>query len=236
MRQRIVALIILFGITFLTSSCYIFDSSNDLTIVKGKVTDNLTGDNIEGIPVELQKCSSGLNFQGPMCDSVKAAYTNSEGEYDFSFTTEKRYYYKVRIARNANYSSTETSYDGSTVNEGSTNEIDFKVTPYRVVEIKLTADKRGKNFLKIDYNAWGCNVGWYGGTLLLDTSRANQLVKDVRYLKVFPGCDYRFQINLCNRSGVMIQDYVYKDCNDINADSKIFYVNNVDTTKIGLTW
>jgi hypothetical protein len=215
-------------LTTIITSCFL-DSDDDLTIVKGKVTNRIDGTNMSGIPIELSICAGGFNHDG--CDSLKTVYTDLQGNYEMSFRTKRKRFYKIGLPANINY---EHNYYGLIVNEGKTSNVDFQLMPYTILKINLKTNKNNKNYLQIDYTRGPCSMGLYGvggSTLFLDTSRLNQSIDTVQYLSVSPFCEYRFLRTVCNRAGILYE-YKYTDCTDETMQT--FYVDYRDTTEIHL--
>jgi hypothetical protein len=209
----------------MVTSCFL-DSDDDLTIVKGKVTNKIDGINLSGIPIELLDCH-GSYFNAPNCDSIKVVYTDSEGNYELSFRTERKHHYKIRVGENINYE--------EIIIEGKTNRIDFQLMKYTTLKVILKTSKGNKSYLQIAFVRDRCAGGlleWDGGILLLDTVRAHQSIDTVRYLSVSPSCDYRFIKSLCSRRGGDLE-YEYPDCTDFETIGTI-YVDHSDTTEIEL--
>lgn len=216
-------------LTTIVISCFL-DSNDDLTIVKGKVTNEIDGTSLSGIPIELSICSGGFNHDG--CDSLKTVYSDSEGNYEMSFRTKRKRFYKIGLPVDIDYTH---SYERSIISEGKTTKMDFQLMPRTTLKINLKTDKSNKNYLQIDYTCGPCSIGSYRGsasTLFLDTSRVNQSIDTVQYLNAVPFCNYHFLKTLCNRTGINYE-YKYTDCTGYET-MQVFYVDYTDTTEIEL--
>lgn len=210
-------------------SCF-NDTDNELTIVKGTVTNKITGEKLQDIPLEILKCANALNIGGPRCDSLKTVYTDAEGMYETSFLTDKGYHYKIGIGNNKWYESTVTMWDGEIIKEGKTNALDFRPIPFKILQVDLEINKSSKNFIHVEYSTIDSKGSWLGGTVLLDTAVRNQLIDTTLFLKIFPLRNYRVSKQICVRTGLEIQNYVYSAC-DLNYLPDL-YIEYNDTTKI----
>lgn len=206
---------LLISLFFLSTiqSCSVFgDSDNVLTIVKGKVTDKHSGNTILDIPVEILKCSNGLEFQGPMCDSLKVVWTNSDGEYETSFFTERGYYYRIGVRFSERYNGTDPYGHGQIIEEGRVNVFDFEQTRFRILQVRIETSKQSKNYLEIGRVTIASSVDWLGGTVYMDTSRLKQVIDTTVFVKVYPFSTYQLSKSLCLRDGVEVP----RDCEYMN--------------------
>lgn len=215
-------------IVIILQSC-LKDSDNELTVVKGTVTNKITGEKVPDVPIEILKCANGLNFQGPMCDSLKSVFTDGDGSYETSFLTEEGYHYKIGIAKNEFYMGTSVAYDGMIISEGEVNSFDFAPIPFKMLQVHVKTNKDFKNYLNITYQTANDNENWISGTILFDTISANQIIDAIISVKIFPLTNYKITKTLCTRTGRQIQNYVYTDC---QSTSLPIYVDYTDTTKI----
>jgi len=122
MTRRIIISIFVFGIICSMASC-LWDTDGDLTIIKGKVINRVTGNSMQGMSVELSKCRRTTFGLG--CDSFKTVYTNSKGEYALSFRPERHCYYQIGMGQNANCQAIGTNSNGLLIKKRITNVVDF---------------------------------------------------------------------------------------------------------------
>ena len=214
--------------TAVLASCSL-DSDGELTIAKGILTNQVTGEGVDGVPIEIYECSGGFS-KSPMCDSLKSALTTNGGQYEVNFKTRKGKYYKVGVGRTEKYTSFHRGYEGVRLKEGKANAVNLTTIPYQVLKIEIETSKRNKNYLQIDFRTADAEGNWHGGTILSDTVRQHQVASTTRYVQVLPERNYRITKVLCNRTGLRIQDYKYSDCETEHLPG--FYFPYQDTLSI----
>lgn len=219
---------ILLVITAGLASCSL-DSDGELTIAEGILTNQVTGEGVDGVPIEVFECSSGLSIS-PICDSLTSALTTNGGQYEVGFKTRKGKYYKVGVGRTEGYTSFHRGYEGVRLKEGKANTVNLATIPYQVLKIEIETSKRNKNYLQIDFSTADSEGNWLGGTVLLDTVRQHQAVSTTQYVQVLPQRNYVISKSLCNRTGLRAGDYKYSDCEVEHLPS--FYFPYQDTLSI----
>ncbi len=210
--------------------CSCRDNEGDLlTVVKGTVTNRVTGEGMEEIPVEIWKCSGGINISGPNCDSAMVTYTNADGAYEMKFVSKKGVYYKTGFGINDKVPILPIDYYGNRVREGEVNEFDYQSIPYQVLQMEITVSKKDKNYLHISIMA-SDPEGKVGGAfdLLRDTVRANSVIDTIIYRKVLPLSNYIISKTLSNRTGTKPGNYSYEDLE--YKDFPAIYKPYADTT------
>ena len=202
-----------------------------LTIIKGTISNKVTGEPLEGIPVEIWECSGGLNISGPSCDSSMVTYTNASGEYEIAYTSEKGVYYKTGIGRTEEFLSYSITNYGNIIKEGEVNKFDYQSIPFQVLQVEIEVSKKSKNYLQLDIRPMDPEGDIFGSwTLLMDTIQSNSVVDTIIYKKVLPLSSYSIIKNHSNRSGDKPGNYSYEDMEYIHLPK--FYKKYEDTTVI----
>jgi hypothetical protein len=116
------------------------------------------------------------------------------------------------------------------INKGEKNNINLTSAPFKILQVDISINKANKNYLDIYMQTDDTMGAWWGFFVINDTSKTNQIMERTLYFKVLPKRKYRLDRTLCNRTGLLTHEYVYKDCESILNQS--FYVDYVDTTKI----
>ncbi|MFN8342985.1 MAG: carboxypeptidase-like regulatory domain-containing protein [Cyclobacteriaceae bacterium] len=210
------------------SGCF-DQNDNLLTEVRGTVTDATTGAPVEGIPVTVLACADGIHPAGQQCDSLTSANTDSNGSYIISFRTKAGYHYKAGVDVNARYFGASIVHEGVTLQEGKTNSVSFQPIPFKVLQLIVTLNKEGRNYLSIDYRS--SDMGeWIGGTMLTDTLSGRQQVDTVVYAKLFPQRTYVLNWSRCYRTGTSAQSFQYSNC--FSQGTLSFTAGLADTTKV----
>lgn len=220
--------LILIVITAGLASCSL-DSDGELTTAKGILTNQITGEGVDGVPIEVCECSSGLS-KSPMCDSLTSTLASNGGRYEVGFKTKKGKYYTVGVGRTEGYTSFHRGYEGVTLKEGRANAVNLATIPYQVLKLEIETSKQNKNHLQIDFRTADSEGNWLGGTVLLDTVRQHQAVSTTQYVQVLPQRNYIISKSLCNRTGLRIQDYKYSDCEVVHLPN--FYFPYQDTLSV----
>lgn len=206
------------------------DSDGELTTAKGILTNQVTGEGVDGAPIEVWECSSKLYNIVPMCDSLTSVLTANGGQYEVGFRTRKGKYYNVGVGRTKAYTSSDISYDGVRLKGGKANSVNLSTIPYKVLKIEIETSKRSKNYLQIDFSTADSDGNWHGGDVLWDTVRQHQAVSTTRYVQVLPARNYKITKVLCNRTGLRAGDYKFSDCETEHLPG--FYFPYQDTLSI----
>lgn len=219
-----------FYLLFIPLQSCIKDSDNLLTLVKGKVTDQITNEAVSGIPIHIIKCDN-RNFMMEVCDSLKATLTDSNGLYETSFNTESGYYYKIGVWYTERYNGTDI-HRGPVIQEGLTNTFDFAQLPYRIMKVSIQTNKNSRNYLDIHYRSWGDGGEWLSGTILHDTLTSRQDIDTTVYVRVFPRSRYRIDKFLSLRQGTNSSNFTYT--NHVYTLPRYALTADNDTTTIVL--
>ena len=207
---------------FLSQSCR--DVGDQLTIVKGVITNKITDERLQGVPLEIWECANGLNLQGPMCDSLKATFTKGDGSYEMNFLTKEGFHYKFGVPHGNMFEGIAIPWDGTILIEGNTNLINQSTIPYKVLQLEISIGKQNKNFLYVDLRTTDSEGGFLHRIILVDTTRSKQLIDTTIYSRVLPLRNYGIETILCNKN-------LYLEKTDCEFERKSsFFVPYEDTT------
>ncbi len=199
MRNSILTKVILLIAISIISSCknkdelYLFEA-------RGRVTNKVTGEPIEGVKITLENGSAESWFGSSSNPEVKAVtYTDANGFYEIKINANHNhaFLYPSKQAYEFNYKRTETS--GSTdgfryVNRGS-QEIDMQmdgIAYFNSPFYKTSAPQKDQDSLKItllSYESIGEQYYWYNqfykgkGAFLITYPDKDVLSKGDRYLR-----------------------------------------------------
>lgn len=174
------------------------------------------------LPVAAAPVSVGVftygAFGGGSADSVTTAYTDAAGHYRVSFDASRKGSYRVKVRHNqelydlTSYPADSHSYfDGTEVTIGTTNSINFEVTPYKTVTINASSNKNGKTDIQFAFISWDQQGDDFSGTFFNDTVRSNQRFVFTKTVKVLPNRAYRFVKITSNRVRVGLYNVEYRD-------------------------
>jgi hypothetical protein len=201
------------------------------TVVQGKVINQYTAQPVSGVPIIVRRVTSG-GFLSPgsgSLDSITGARTDAAGRYSLSFGAKKTGTYEVTLARFDEYYDLDHGYEGRFEPKmGVTNQLNFKVIPYKLVTVNAHTNKGGKSSIFFSYGGTTIAVG---GPIFSDTARTNQDIAFTRIIKVVPNHDYVFEKAIYNRVRLPNGNYQVRDWTYV---TRIRQVGYNDTTVVNL--
>lgn len=204
-----------------------FNKENSFTVVEGTVTNPYLGQPVAAVPIVVHRVLS--SWSGPFIDSLTAAETDAAGHYKLSFDASKSGAYEVRVFSRDLYDVTYGSDGRAQAERGTTNHLDFSVTPYKTVTLDINSTKGGKTDISFGFVAWD-QGNWVGGTIFYDTLKANQNFAFSQTVKVVPNRTYRFTKTTANR--YKVPNTYYYEFKDYTYTSLVRTVGYNDTTVI----
>ncbi len=191
------------------------------TNVNGVVQNKITGEGVEGIPVEILGCSfSGSSYK--CLELINRTVTDQNGRYAMSVESGKWKQFKIKIRTNNIWAYFQE--DDQDLVTGSNNTIDFSLYPIKKLKAHVTVQRHNRNWLVLGIeNAVQYNNFWE--YLLYDDSNPINDFDSTFIFNIVAGRQYQMKAILSDKTAP--DTY-------INHESfyKPFTVNNVDTTLI----
>jgi hypothetical protein len=222
--KQILFILFCFTFLFLVQGCFLIPEEQQ-TMVQGKVSNQITGEAIANLPIQVWECESGLlYFSGTPCYTLPTQLTDNEGNYQISFSDKKKHFYKVGIGLNAKYESTANHQDGFRIEVGKANTVNFQTNPYTIVKVNLKVTRNAKDRFTLVFHSDDSKGNSLGGTIWNDETKRFYQIDTTFYQPVLPLRNYRFDVAVCDK----IAAYDYQNCELISLPN--LYVNYVDTT------
>lgn len=189
------------------------------TTVHGVASNRLTGELVENIPINIIECD-GLPQK--CLKIIQTVYTDVAGRYNTSFLWDNGKAYKLAIGVNNTLANSPYPYY-DLITRNIDNTINYSQFPLKVLQIRFNVLRHDKNWLNLSIRA-NDTFGFFAKDFYFGANPVNDF--DETYtIKIEAGRDYIAYVGLSNK----VADYTYQD-NDFA--SKVFTVNNIDTTKI----
>jgi hypothetical protein len=191
------------------------------TNVNGVVRNKITGEGVEGIPVEILGCSfSGSSYK--CLELINRTVTDQNGRYAMSVESSKWKQFKIKIRTNNIWAYFQE--DDQDLVTGSNNTIDFSLYPIKKLKAHVTVQRHNRNWLVLGIeNAVQYNNFW--AYLLYDDSNPINDFDSTFIFNIVAGRQYQMKAILSDQTAPNTY---------INHESfyKPFTVDNVDTTLI----
>lgn len=212
-------------------SCFFSEKEEKLTVVEGTVMNKYTGQPVGAAPIVVQRFEYRV-FGDPKISPVTSALTNASGQYSLSFTASGKETYRVKVDGDTSFYdlTTYTEYqdyrEGAKTQAGITNRLNFEVTPFKAVAVKMESSKDGKTDIGFDFES---NDGkeYYGGRIFYDSVKANQRIFLAKTIKVLPNRRYLFTKLTCNRIRLGVYTYTFQDYAYVRQTVQIGYSDSV---------
>jgi hypothetical protein len=208
------------GVLLLLPACFLIPEEQT-TIVQGTVINRMTRAKAIQVPMEVWECQVGLHGR---CDLLQTQLTDTNANYQISFTSRKGHYYQVDIGNNIRYAQYGNPVEGITLKAGKLNVRDFQVTPYKILAVNLLVNQAGKDRFILNFrNAFQGSIS-LGGPVWIDETKRFRQIDTTFYLPVFPRQSYQFDASFCDK----VAEFEYENCEFIYPPN--VYVDYVDTT------
>jgi|GEM_PF-5354487 len=219
MKSAATIIVLLFILSI--QSCHLrFETVYYPTVVNGTVTNSITGEIIEDLPIKLY---NEYGFDMTVSDFSKTVYTDANGQFTYTIPDKIKGSYYAGLGEDYNYYSDETP-----LKSGQTNTINIVVVPYKTLQVHIQKSKESKNALYLQFQTSDSE-----GSYLIDfydnISKTQHDIDTILFFRVFPLRNYRFDMQLCNRSYDEYQNPINDNC---SLTTTFFYFNNVDTAKV----
>jgi hypothetical protein len=222
--QQMLSILFCFTLLPLVQGCSLIPDQ-ELTIVQGKVSNQITGEAVANLPVQVWECKSGLlNFPGTPCDTLTIQLTDTNGNYRISFSDKKKHFYKVAIGFNDKYETIANHQDAIRIEAGKVNTVDLYTIPYAIVKVNLKVTRNAKDRFTLVFHTDDAKGNSLGGTIWNDETKRFYQIDTTFYQPVLPLRNYRFDASICD----MIAPYDYQNCELISLPN--LYVDYADTT------
>ncbi len=191
------------------------------TFVEGTLTNKITNEPVQGIPIEIIECGGYYN---KCLTTLQTVYTDAKGHYNVSFKAEGGKNYKVAVGSNEVVASSVYPYYTS-IKDNQRTRLDFAQFPLKVLQIRFRVLRHDKNWLRLEMMDW--DIYGNGNSFRRFYFGENPINDfDTTYYSVIQaGRRYRVIVGLSNKPA----PYTYLDNEFIDH---FFQIENIDTTKI----
>jgi hypothetical protein len=191
------------------------------TNANGVVRNKLTGEGVEGIPVEILGCSfSGSSYK--CLELIHRTVTDQNGRYAMSVESSKWKQFKIKIRSNNIWAHSQD--DEQDLVTGSNNTIDFSLYPFKKLKAHVTVQRHNRNWLALGVERTEqYNLFWEH--LLYDDSNPINDFDSTFIFNIVAGRQYQMKAYLSDKTAP--NTYINHE-----SFNKPFTVDNADTTSI----
>ena len=221
--KRISLKIFFFSFLILLFHSCIKERTSNKTIISGTVSNQLTGEFVQNIPIEIIECEG---IPRKCLKTIHTIFTDHKGQYNFSFPmTDNRKTYKIAVGVNDILGNTPYPYYYS-IEKYMRNEINFSQFPIKNVNLHIKVRPQNKNWLQIlvrnaDYKSSFFYDCYFGENPVAGFD-------SIYNFKIEAGRQYRIWVGMSNK----LAQYTYVDNEFV---THAFKVDNIDTSFIDFT-
>ena len=205
----------------LFNSC-IKERINKKTSISGTVSNQLTAELVQNIPIEIIECEG---IPQKCLKTIHTIFTDQNGHYNFSFETDRRKSYKIAVGLNDILGNTPYPYYYP-ISNNVRNDINFSQFPIKNLNLQIKILRHDKNWLQVSVR----NADYYN-FFFYDCYSGENPVADFNStynMKIEAGRQYRIWVGMRNK----LAPYTYEDNEFV---THLFKVDNIDTTFIDFT-
>lgn len=208
--------VLLCGFLFLSASCK-KDNQHYTTKANGIVRNKLTGQAVQGIPLEMYGCSF-IGSSVKCLDRILSTVTDQNGYYEMTVEADKRQGYEIAITSNGILAPTPNAAGLVT---GKSNTTDFSQFPIKKLKAHVVVKRHNRNWLDL-----GIGNNDYFDFFSLSLYHGSNPTADFDSTYIFDieaGRQYKISCALSDRTAPYTNinyEYFYN----------LFTVNNTDTT------